>query len=112
MGQPSLPANAPPLTYAIYSWKWKADAPLQDIERAFDEMCAMGDDVPGIRRASWGRNEADAGHAQGHTHVMIVIADSEAAINEYNSRTSKHPMVDTVHGAEESGVGLLINQPT
>jgi hypothetical protein len=42
---------------------------------------------------------------------MIVIGDDEAAINEYNGRTSKHPMVDTVHGAEESGVGLLIKLP-
>jgi hypothetical protein len=99
------------VTYAIYSWAFKEDAPIEDIERAFDEMCAMGDPIPGVRRATWGRNTADDRHARGHTHAMIVIADSPEAVGTYNNRTSKHPMADTLHGAEQTGVGILFTRP-
>jgi hypothetical protein len=98
------------VTYAVYSWAFKEDAPVEEIERAFDEMCAMGDPIPGVRRATWGRNTADDGHARGHTHAMIVIADSPEAVTTYNERTSKHPMADTLHGAEKTGVGIFFTQ--
>jgi hypothetical protein len=48
------------VSYAVYSWEWKEDAPLEEIERGFDEMCAMGDDIPGVRSATWGRNTAES----------------------------------------------------
>ncbi|MGC0367426.1 hypothetical protein ABH922_005478 [Rhodococcus sp. 27YEA15] len=97
------------VSYAVYSWEWKDDAPLGEIERAFDEMCAMGDDTPGVRRASWGRNEA--GSANGHSHAMIVVADNKAAVDAYNLRTSKHPMSDLVHASEKSGIGIYYALP-
>jgi hypothetical protein len=99
------------VTYAVYSWMWKDDAPIEEIERTFDEMCALGDDIPGIQRATWGRNTADADHARGYTHTMIIIADDEDSVHTYNKRTSKHPMSDTVHGAEKTGVGIFFSQP-
>ncbi len=98
-----------PVSYAVYSWEWKENAPLDEIERAFDEMCAMGDDTPGVRRASWGRNEAES--ARGHSHAMIVVADDKGAVDAYNNRTSKHPLSDLVHASEKSGIGIYYAVP-
>jgi hypothetical protein len=97
------------VSYAVYSWEWKEDAPIETIESAFDEMCAIGDVTPGIRRASWGRNTAPSG--KGFSHVMIVIADDKDAVDDYNLRTSKHPMSDLVHGSEKSGFGIYYALP-
>jgi hypothetical protein len=110
-GERSSSSEKPTVTYAVYSWQWKEEAPIEAIERGFDEMCALGEDIPGVRRATWGRNTADAAHARGHTHTMIVIADDEAAVMACNERTSKHPMADVIHAAEKSGVGTLFSRP-
>jgi hypothetical protein len=109
-GQESSSSDQNTVTYAVYSWAWKDDAPIEEIERAFDEMCAIGDDITGVRRATWGRNTADDDHARGHTHAMIVIADDEESVNTYNERTSKHPMSELVHGSERTGVGIFFSQ--
>jgi hypothetical protein len=95
--------------YAVYSWMFKDDAPIETIEGAFAEMVAIGDEVPGIQRASWGRNRA--GSANGYTHTMIVVADDQAAVDEYNLRTSKHPLSDLVHSSEQQGVGVSYGLP-
>jgi hypothetical protein len=104
VGQQNPSRETGAVSYAVYSWEWKEDAPIETIEAAFDEMCSMGDDTPGIRRASWGRNTASS--AKGFSHVMIVIADDKDAVDAYNLRTSKHPMSDLVHGCEKSGFGI------
>ncbi|MBP2351418.1 hypothetical protein JOF29_002501 [Kribbella aluminosa] len=95
--------------YAVYSWMFKDDAPIETIEGAFAEMVAIGDEVQGIQRASWGRNRA--GSANGYTHTMIVVADDQAAVDEYNLRTSKHPMSGLVHSSEKQGVGVSYALP-
>lgn len=98
-----------PVSYAIYSWQFKDDAPLDEIENAFDEMCAIGDDVEGVQRASWGRNEAPS--ASGYSHSMVVIADDKAAVDAYNERTRNHPKSDLVHASEKAGVGIYYALP-
>lgn len=87
---------------AIY--KWKAEAPIAEIEQAIDSLRGMADDVPGIRLITWGRNESK--WAEGFTHAILIVGDDAAAIAQYREHPLHEPVADFIDKWEGFGVGV------
>jgi hypothetical protein len=93
--------------FAVY--RWKPDAPVEDIERGFDDLCRMASDVPGIRVVSWGRNASP--HAYGYTHAMTIVGDDMGAVRAYRELARVQPIATVMSENEEAGVGADYDYP-
>jgi hypothetical protein len=91
----------------VYSWK--EGAPVDEIERGFDELCTLGDDIPGVRMVSWGLNTSE--FANGYTHAMIIVGDDAAAVRAYRERAGNHPIAEVARVSEEAGIGVDYSRP-
>jgi hypothetical protein len=93
--------------FAVY--RFKDGSPLKEIERGFDELCAMAGDVPGIRLVSWGLNSSE--YAMGYTHAMVIVGDDADAVRTYRELARKHPVAEVAHVSEEAGIGADYSSP-
>jgi len=93
--------------FAVYSWN--DNAPVEDIERGFDELCAMGDEAPGVQLVSWGINISE--FANGYTHAMIIVGDDAEAVKAYRERARQHPIAHIAHVSEKAGIGVDYSRP-
>ena len=103
----SVPGDTHSVHFAVY--KWKEGAPVDEIERGFDEICRLGGQVPGIRVVSWGRNSSP--HACGYTHAMTIVGDSMDAVRAYREVARHHPVSAVMSASEETGVGADYDYP-
>ncbi len=93
--------------FAVY--RWKQGAPVEEIERGFAEVCGMGDQIPGIRAVSWGRNESP--HAFGYTHAMTIVGDTMEAVRAFRELARVQPISTVMSAHEEAGIGADYQYP-
>jgi Stress responsive A/B Barrel Domain len=93
--------------FAVY--RWNPGAPVEDIERGFTEICSMGDQIPGIQVASWGRNESP--HAYGYTHAMTIVGDTMEAVRAFRELARVQPIAAVMSAHEEAGIGADYHYP-
>lgn len=92
---------------AIY--RWKEGASIPDLEATMEKLRGMADDIPGIRLITWGRNTNK--WAEGFTHAILIVADSEEDIAEYRKHPLHKEVADYIDAWEGSGVGIDFKRP-
>jgi hypothetical protein len=93
--------------FAVY--RYKEGSPIDEIEKAFEEVCRLGDQVPGIRAVGWGHNSSP--HACGYTHAMTIVGDDMDAVRAYRELARDHPLSQLLSDAEETGLGADYDYP-
>jgi hypothetical protein len=93
--------------FAVY--KYKEGSSIEEIERAFEDVCRLGDRVPGVRAVGWGRNSSP--HACGYTHAMTVVGDDMDAVRAFRDLARDHPLSQLLSESEETGVGADYDYP-
>jgi hypothetical protein len=93
--------------FAVY--KYKEGTALAEIERGLEEVCRLGDQVPGIRVVGWGLNSSP--HACGYTHAMTIVGDDMDAVREFRELARNHPLSQLLSDSEETGVGADYDYP-
>ncbi|MGC0367442.1 hypothetical protein ABH922_005494 [Rhodococcus sp. 27YEA15] len=93
--------------FAVY--RYKEGTVIADVERALEDVCKLGDQVPGIRVVSWGTNSSP--HACGYTHAMTIVGTDMDAVREYRELARNHPTSQLLSDAEETGVGADYDYP-
>jgi len=74
-------------------FKWKPEVTPERIAAVLEKVRALAHQVPGIRSIHCGTNQTN--RAPGFTHAIVVLFDSPAAMEAYNT----HPAHKAV-GAE------------
>jgi hypothetical protein len=94
--------------FAVY--RYKEGTAIDEIERALEDVCRLGDQVAGIRVVSWGTNSSP--HACGYTHAMTVVGDDMAAVRAFRELARNHPSSQLLSDGEEAGVGADYDYPS
>ncbi|MCY4152253.1 MAG: Dabb family protein [Aestuariivita sp.] len=70
--------------FHFVAFKWKEGAPVDLIEKVFDEQKEkICDEISGIQSFVWGENSSP--YNKGYTHGLIVQADNQDAIDRYRA---------------------------
>ena len=93
--------------FAVY--RYKEGTPIDQIERALEDVCRMGDQVAGIRVVGWGTNSSP--HACGYTHAMTIVGDDMDAVRKFRELARNHPSSQLLSDSEETGVGADYDYP-
>lgn len=80
--KPAKKKQSPKLRH-IVSFKFKDDAPEQQIKKVIREFRALKTKIPGILAFETGTNNSPEGLNKGFTHCFIVTFESEAAREAY-----------------------------
>lgn len=103
----NTPIDGHSVHIAIY--KWRADAPIDEIEAAIDSLRGMANDVPGIRLITWGRNESK--FSEGFTHAILIVGIDPESIQAYRDHPLHLPVANLLDVWEDFGVGVDFTKP-
>ena len=70
------------LKHAVF-FKFKDDAPGQDVKAVEDAFAALPAKIPAIKAFEWGTNNSPEKHDHGFTHCFVVSFASEQARSQY-----------------------------
>lgn len=93
---------------AIY--KWKQNAPIDEIEAAIDNLQEIANDVPGIRLITWGRNASE--YARGFSHAILIVSNTSEDIQSYRNHTLHQHVANLLERWERVGVGIDFDKHT
>jgi len=90
----------------IALYRWKASATPGRIKTALEGVKTLADKVPGVVEISWGENTSK--YSDGYTHVILVQAENQAAIDAYrqhpdHEKVAKEKEIETM---EDHGIGV------
>jgi heme-degrading monooxygenase HmoA len=88
----------------IALYKWKATATAETIRAALDKVKALADKVAGLIEVTWGENSSKYG--EGYTHVILVRAENEAAIEAYRNHPDHEKVAKEIEAMEDHGIGV------
>lgn len=88
----------------IALYKWKTTATNEVIRNALNEVKSLADKVPGLIEISWGENTSKYG--EGYTHVILVRAENQAAIDAYRGHPDHTKVAKEIEAIEDHGIGV------
>jgi heme-degrading monooxygenase HmoA len=88
----------------IALYKWKAAATPRQIERALAEIAGLADKVPGVTEISCAENASK--YSEGYTHVILVHAKDQAAIDAYRAHPDHQKAAQQIEAMELHGIGV------
>ena len=85
-------------------FKWKNDVGRSDIDRVMSEVASLKDKVPGVIEIFAGENHSK--YSEGYSHVVMVRAESQAAIDAYRAHPDHVKVADEIDIYELKGAGV------
>ena len=67
----------------VVCFKFKENAPVQEIKRVEKEFASLQDKIRGIKSLEWGKNNSPEGLNKGFTHCFIVTFTDTRAREKY-----------------------------
>lgn len=93
-------------THAVHLaiYRWKPNAPIEEIEAALDSLRSISKDIPSIQLLTWGRNTSK--YSEGFSHAITIVADNAEAIDQYRQHPLHRPVAQLLDVWEETGIGV------
>jgi hypothetical protein len=88
----------------IALYKWKTGTPQLHIQHALAAVTALINMVPGIVEIVAAENQSK--FSEGYTHVILVRAESPAAIEAYRAHPAHVMAAQQIDGMEEQAIGV------
>lgn len=88
----------------IALYKFKNEVTAAQIESALSEVEALACKVSGIVEISAGKNQSQ--YSDGYTHVILVRAENQAAIDAYRAHPDHKKAAATLDAMELHGIGV------
>jgi hypothetical protein len=87
---------------ALFSWKPEVDP--EAIQKAFDDVKALKDAVPGLIDIRCGKNFSR--WAEGYTHAVIVLAQNKDALEAYRVHPDHAEVAQRIEAMESKSLGV------
>jgi hypothetical protein len=88
----------------IALYKWKSGVRDAEIDAALGEVRALKEKVEGLKHVFCGRNYSK--WAEGYTHAIVVIAESQRALDAYRMHPDHGTVAGKIEAMEGSGIGV------
>jgi hypothetical protein len=88
----------------IALYKWKESVTQDQINNALKQVEALAGNISGIVEISTGINTSK--YSQGYTHVILVRADNQAAIDGYRNHPDHKKVANIIDDMEDNGIGV------
>jgi hypothetical protein len=85
-------------------FKWKDGTSRSAVEAALDEVRSVSRRVPGLRGIYCGPNTSK--WSQGFTDAVVVVGESQAAIDAYRADTVHQHAAKLIEEMELDGIGI------
>lgn len=93
----------------IAIFKWKNGVERRKVDEALQMVRDVAPRVPGIRAIYCGPNSSKFG--QGYTDAVVVIGDSQAAIDQYRKDEVHEKAAKLIDAMELDGIGVDLSDP-
>lgn len=88
----------------IALYKWKTHVTHAEVEQALVEVESLAGKIPGIIEISTGENTSK--YSEGYTHVILVRAESQAAIDAYRAHPDHAKVAVRLDAMEDTAIGV------
>jgi len=88
----------------IALYKWKSSVTQNQIDKVFDDLIKLGPKIPGLTSISCARNKSR--YSEGYTHVILVMGESQNAIDAYRSDPEHAKIASAIDNMEDHGIGV------
>ncbi|HBG81350.1 TPA: hypothetical protein DDW69_00735 [candidate division CPR2 bacterium] len=88
----------------IAIFKWKPEVTKEEIEEAFNEIRSLRDKVEGLSDILCGENYNKWN--DGFTHAVVVLADTQEALDAYRNHPDHKKIAAKTDVWEEKGIGI------
>lgn len=87
----------------IALYKWKSSVTSSQIKSALDKIKKL-EKIPGIAEIHCALNTSR--YSEGYTHVILVRAENQAAINAYRNHPEHIAAAKDIEAIEDKGLGV------
>jgi hypothetical protein len=88
----------------IALYRWKEGTSDAEVQGALAEVRALRHKVPGLKHVFCGSNYSR--WAEGFTHAIVVIAESQKALDAYRTHPDHDVVARKIEAMEGAGVGV------
>ena len=88
----------------IALYRWKDNISADEVRQVLVGIKVLETHIPGIIDIVTGEN--NSAYGEGYTHVILVRAESQAAIEAYRAHPEHRRLADEIDAMEERGIGV------